>query len=51
MFGLFSIASGIAMYMPDILNRLALVNDIYERDFKICDIYKVAVKDKDDDVC
>jgi hypothetical protein len=50
MFGLFSIASGIAMFMPDILNRLLLANDKYETSMKICEIYKVALKDDDEDV-
>lgn len=39
MFGLFSIASGIAMYTPEIFNKLTLINDKFEFESKICGIY------------
>lgn len=46
MFGLFFVASGIAMYTPELFNKLALVNDKSESGSRICGIYDVKLEDK-----
>ena len=46
MFGLFFVASGIAMYTPELFNKLALVNDKSVASSRICGVYDVKLDDK-----
>lgn len=41
MSGLFTVASGIAMFMPEILNKLSLVNERHRNGWKMCEAYEV----------
>ncbi|KAG5675992.1 hypothetical protein PVAND_005848 [Polypedilum vanderplanki] len=44
-FGLFTCAGGLALFMPDILNKLAIAQERTGMDLKVCDVYNPQFKE------